>query len=400
VTGQGPHPTGLPLADLIDQRIAELSLTLDAVARRVRRASRNQARTTPALVHHYRRGHVTPGPATVCWLAIALDMDLFIMASAADAQRKGDDVERRTFMAGIAASAVAPAVTAELLWRGFSAAIDDRPAIDDWLEKLDAYGADYMTLGAATLQSRLAADLVVLQAQLGSPARWALASRLLALYAKTTPGAENSSRWYVLASEAADRSDFLDAQVWVRGRAALALAYEGAALGTASRLAGEAVALADTPSLGRLNALTAMAHVEAFRGNDVSARRTLMDARRVFEAVGSGDDDISDYAVPEWRFHTFASMLLSRMGDERGAVHEQDAADRTRPASLARFATHIELHRGLMLVRAGDVSNGVEYARAAMDRLPADRHSLTLRLMMAEVEQAAGPESSASRSRG
>lgn len=371
--------------------MAELSLTLEAVAGRVRQASRNQARPTPALVHHWRHGHVTPGPASVRWLAIALDLDLITMASVADAQRKGDDVERRTFMAGIAASAVAPAVTAELLWRGFSAAIGDRPAIDDWLEKLDAYGTDYMTLGAATLQPRLAADLVVLQAQLDSPERWALASKLLALYAKTTPGAENSSRWYVLASEAADRSDDLDARVWVRGRAALALAYEGAALGTASKLAGEAVALAETPSLGRLNALTALAHVDAFRGDDAGARRSLLAARRVFEVVGSDDHDISDYAVPEWRFHTFASMLLSRMGDERGAVREQDAADRTRPASLARFATHIELHRGLMLVRAGDVATGLDVARDAMARLPAERHSLTLRLLLAEVEQAAGP---------
>jgi hypothetical protein len=391
VIGDGPDLTGLPLADLIDRRMAELSLTLEAVAGRVRQASRNQARPTPALVHHWRRGHVTPGPSTVRWLAIALDLDLITMASLADAQRKGDDVERRKFMAGIAASAVAPAVTAELLWRGFSAAIGDQPAIDDWLEKLDNYGADYMTLGAATLQPRLAADLVVLQAQLDSPERWALASKLLALYAKTTPGAENSSRWYVLASEVADRSDNLDTRVWVRGRAALALAYEGAALGTASQLAGEAVALADTPSLGRLNALTAVAHVEAFRGDEAGARRTLTAARRVFEAVGSDDDDISDYAVPEWRFHTFASMLLSRIGDERAAIREQDAADRTRPVSLARFATHIELHRGLMLVRSGDVSNGIEYAQAAMARLPADRHSLTLRLLMAEVEQAAGP---------
>jgi hypothetical protein len=87
-------------------------------------------------------------------------------------------------------------------------------------------------------------------------------------------------------------------------------------------------------------------------GDDAGARRALLAARRIFEAVGSDDHDISDYAVPEWRFHTFASMLLSRMGDERGAVREQDAADRSRQASPARFATHIELHRGLMLVRA------------------------------------------------
>jgi hypothetical protein len=92
--------------------------------------------------------------------------------------------------------------------------------------------------------------------------------------------------------------------------------------------------------------------------------------------------------VPEWRFHTFASMLLSRMGDERRAVREQEAADHARPPELARFATHIELHRGLMLVRSGDVANGLDYARQAMARLPAERHSLTLRLLLAEVERA------------
>jgi hypothetical protein len=72
--------------------------------------------------------------------------------------------------------------------------------------------------------------------------------------------------------------------------------------------------LSDHSPLGRLNALTAMAHVQAFKGDRAGAHGTLDDARRVFEAAGS-DEVISDYAVPEWRFHTFASVLLSRMGD-------------------------------------------------------------------------------------
>jgi hypothetical protein len=382
------EPTGRPLADHIDRRMVELGLTLDALARRVRHASRSQARPTPALVHHWRRGNVTPTPTNVRLLALALDADPMEMAVLAEHQRKGEDVERRRFVAGMAATAVAPTVTADLLFRGFAAAVGDHPSRDDWQERVEAYGADYMSVGAAELQPQLAADLAVLQSQLDRPERWAVASRLLALYAKTTPGSENSSRWYELAAKAADRSGDGSTRVWVRGRAALALAYEGAALGTAARLAGEALALSDEPSLGRLNALTARAHLLAFAGERAGAYAALDDARRVFEAAGS-DDQISDYAVPEWRFHTFASMLLSRMGDERGAVNAQDAADRSRPVSLARFATHIELHRGLMLVHAGDVASGVDYARGAMARLPAERHSLTLRLLLDEVERAA-----------
>jgi len=381
-------PTG-PLARLIDRRMVQLGLTLDEVARRIRVASRNNARPTPSLVHHWRYGNVTPTQTNVRLLAEALDVDSLDMTLAAEAQRKGDDLERRTFVAGIAAGAVAPMVTAELLFKGFSAALGDHPSLDDWRERVEVYGTDYMTAGAAQLQPRLAADLVVLQAQLDAPERWAVASKLLALYAKTTPGAGNSSRWYQLAAHAADRSEDRDTRVWVRGRAALALAYEGAALETAATLADEALSLADEPSLGRLNALTAKAHVLAFRGERTGAYVVLDQARRVFEAAGSCEQ-VSDYAVPEWRFHTFASMLLSRMGDERRAIREQEAADRARPASLARFATHIELHRGLMLARSGDLEGGLDYARKAMARLPAERHSLTLRLLLAEVERAAG----------
>jgi hypothetical protein len=104
--------------------------------------------------------------------------------------------------------------------------------------------------------------------------------------------------------------------------------------------------------------------------------------------VAGSEEQISDYAVPEWRMHTFTSMLLSRMGDERGAVEAQDAADRARHKTLPRFATHIQMHRGLMMAKAGDARGGVAYARAAMAKLPVNRQSLTLRLLLDEVEQA------------
>ena len=220
------------------------------------------------------------------------------------------------------------------------------------------------------------------------PALWGTAARLLTVYGKTLPsndGRAGAITWYRLAAVAADRSGDRDTQVWVRGRAALALAYEGAALPFARDLADHALALGGRPSLGRLNALVAKAHVTGFVGDRKAAVRTLDEARRVFDVAGS-DDEVSDFAVPEWRFHTFASMLLSRLGDPR-AVAEQEAADRTRPVTLPRFATHIELHRGLMLAKSGDMAGGVAHARAALAALPPERHSLSLRLMVAEIER-------------
>jgi hypothetical protein len=272
-----------------------------------------------------------------------------------------------------------------LIHAGFAAALAGRTNVDGWQERVLAYGVDYMTVGAAEIQQRLAGDLVVLQQHLDQPQLWAVAARLMTTYGKTAIDRKEAVRWYRLAGIAADRSGDTDTRVWVRGRSALALAYEAAELPTAHLLAEQALAISDQPSLGRLNALVAQAHVAGVRRDRATALSTLDDARRVFDVAGS-TEQVSDFAVPEWRFHTFASMLLSRLGDPR-AVDEQDAADATRPATLLRFATHIELHRGLMLARAGDVSGGVAYARAAMDRLPPERHSLSLRLMMAEVEQ-------------
>ncbi|MFF8262706.1 hypothetical protein [Streptomyces virginiae] len=45
------------------------------------------------------------------------------------------------------------------------------------------------------------------------------------------------------------------------------------------------------------------------------------------------------------------------------------------------------MHRGLMLARSGDVTGGIAYARAVLDALPLEKHGLTLRLLMTEVEQ-------------
>jgi transcriptional regulator with XRE-family HTH domain len=301
----------------------------------------------------------------------------------------GDLVDRRGLLTGLAASVVAPAAVSELIHAGFAERLNGPTAEDDWAERVAQYGSDYMTLGAASLQNRLARDLVILQQHLDRPRLWGSAARLLTTYGKTAINRKDAVRWYRLAATAADRSGDTDTRVWVRGRSALALAYEAAEIPTARELAGQALAIDDKPSLGRLNALVAQAHVAGVRGDEKAAKQLLDQARRVFDIAGS-EDQVSDFAVPEWRFHTFASMLLSRLGDPQ-AVTEQEAADRTRPATLPRFATHIELHRGLMLARSGDAAGGLAYAEGALASLPPERHSLSLKLMLAEVKRVASP---------
>ncbi|WP_211357633.1 hypothetical protein [Nocardia cyriacigeorgica] len=87
--------------------------------------------------------------------------------------------------------------------------------------------------------------------------------------------------------------------------------------------------------------------------------------------------------------NVFLSLLAARLGNEKIALAAQEDASAALPPELPRFATHLDMHRGLMLVRAGDRTQGVRVARAALDALPPEKHSLTLRMLMDEIS---GPD--------
>lgn len=314
-------------------------------------------------------------------LATALQIPLTTLEQA-------ERMERRTFLTDAAAAVIAPLAASDLIGHGFAAALRTRPTADAWRAKLGTYGADYMTQGADQIRQRLAADLVVLQQQLDTPAMWDVAARLMTLYGKTFPGSDGAraAGWYRMAAVAADRSGNTDSRAWVRGRAAIALGYEGASLPMAGMFASQALAIDPRPSLARLNAIMGMAHAAALQGDRRGALELLAQGRRVFDAAGSGDGEVSDYAVPWWRMNVFVSLLGARLGDERLATTAQDAAAASLPESLPRFRTHLEMHRGLMLARAGDMDGGAAYARDALSQLPPEKHSLTLRMLLAEIE--------------
>ena len=341
----------------------------------------NHETVTREIVSRWETGKRVPGLWWLRHLATVLQTPLEIL------ERAG--VDRRRFLTEMSGASIAPLVASDLIEHGFAAALHGGyPSVDDWSHVVDTYGRDYMISGAGEIQQRLAADLIILQQQLGTPCLWAVGATLATLYGKTFPGSDGTKAltWYRHAATFADRSGDQSTRVWVRGRAAIALGYEGASLDAAELLAEQAIALDQRPSLGRLNAVMGQAHVAAYRGDSRAARGLLDEGRRVFDVAGS-DDAESDYAVPWWRFNIFISLMAARLGDEHMAVQAQDEADRTLPESLPRFRTHLEMHRGLMLARAGDREAGTAYARAALDALPAKKHSLTLRMLMTEIER-------------
>ncbi|CAM5432250.1 MULTISPECIES: helix-turn-helix domain-containing protein [Streptomyces] len=329
-------------------------------------------------VSRWERGKVVPGPYYLRCLSAVLDVPLAVLEG---------EVNRRTFLSDAAATAIAPVVASDLLHAGFAARLRGGPDVEEWEAKLATYGTQYMSMGAADIQRRISGELVAVQQQLEEPRLWSVAARLMTLYAKTFPGADGAKAvgWYRMAAMAADRSGDEATRVWVRGRAAIALGYEGASLGVADMLADQAMSISERPSLGLLNAVMGKAHAAALRGDEGTARALLEQGRAVFDRAGSYEQT-SDYAVPWWRMNVFVSLLAARLGDEDAAVAAQEASVRELPAELPRFATHLEMHRGLMLARSGDKAGGVAHARAALDALPPEKHSLTLRLLMGEVE--------------
>ncbi|WP_454199330.1 hypothetical protein [Nocardia sp. Marseille-Q1738] len=129
--------------------------------------------------------------------------------------------------------------------------------------------------------------------------------------------------------------------------------------------------------------LISLANVHALNGDESATRTALEGAQRVFDSVGT-TDEVSDWAMPEWRMNVDISLVLARLGDQT-ADRAQQEAERTMPNRFARYATHLEIHRGLALAKSGDRAEGIAHARRALNDLSADRHSVALRRLVAEV---------------
>ncbi|MFD2862693.1 helix-turn-helix domain-containing protein [Salininema proteolyticum] len=301
-----------------------------------------------------------------------------------EAHRERTDMRRRTVALGGAAMLIAPEAASRILTRGFDALLGSTPDNDDWNEHLYRLGEDYMTSGASVVQSTLAADLSVLQHAVDAPEMWAVVAKELVVFGKTTKGPADAIRWYRKAAVAAKRSGDRDTQIWVAGRAALALGYEGAATPTALTFARQAIELSNgAPSAGLLNALMGYTHALATSGHHREAREAWDETQRVYDAV-SPTDEITDFNYPWWRFAVVGSLLHARLGDPKAEQWQGEIAAH-RPANMVRFETHAELHKALMIAKGGDKEGGLTYGKTALEALPEDKRSQSLYLMLDEI---------------
>lgn len=300
--------------------------------------------------------------------------------------RDATDMRRRDIVSGIAGSLLAPQATSDILLRGFTSALGTTPSDEDWEQQLIDLGRSYMVDGASVVQQQMAADLTVLQHAADNARMWSVAAREMAIWAKTTATPCDALDWYQVAGEAANRSGDADTEVWVAGRAALALGYEGAATPMAMWYADKAITLAgDRVTPGLLNALMGKAHALATSGRADEAREVWDRTQRVYDILSPGDE-ITDFNYPYWRFAVVGSLLHARLGDSAAEQWQADV-ERYRPAEMVRFKTHVELHRALMMSRSGDYEGGVAYGESALNALPEGKRSQSLYLMLDEIKQ-------------
>ena len=247
--------------------------------------------------------------------------------------RESTDMRRRDVVSGVAGALLAPQATSDILLKGFTSALGDTPSGEDWEQQLIDLGRSYMTDGATVVQQQLAGYLPVLQHSANNNRMWSVAAREAAIWAKTTASPDEALDWYQVAGVAANRSEDIDTEVWVAGRAALALGYEGAATPMAMWYADKAIELAgDRVTPGLLNALMGKAHALATSGRADDAREVWDRTQRVYDSLAP-DDEITDFNYPYWRFAVVGSLLHARLGDSAAEQWQADV-ERYRPAEM------------------------------------------------------------------
>ncbi|WP_329375828.1 helix-turn-helix domain-containing protein [Streptomyces sp. NBC_01351] len=109
---------------------------------------------TREYVARWERGKCAPRGFYLAALSRRLDVPLSVLE---DPMLRPGGRRDREFLTDVAGSAIAPVVASDLLAGG--------PSVEAWEDKLTAYGTDYMSMGAADIQRRVAGELIVIQQQ-------------------------------------------------------------------------------------------------------------------------------------------------------------------------------------------------------------------------------------------
>ncbi|GAA0945304.1 XRE family transcriptional regulator [Nonomuraea longicatena] len=301
-----------------------------------------------------------------------------------------DDMERRAAMrllAALGAGAAIPAGSLESLFSGVDFAIGGREGlgVDDWEQVVWEHGLTYPIRPSAELVGRTTADLAEISRLLGRATSPEVRTGLLRSSAElaTLLGMElddvgqhdAASRSWIAARRAADAADDRDLRVWVRAREAMYAYWSDRPHQVASRLADDAVQIADgVPSSGLARALGVQAFLAASQGDAARAWAALDELRRTYDRLpASVTSDNS--TTPLWSFSerrmlwaiAYPSALIGEPAKVDKAVNE---ALPLYPDTFAGDRVDLHLMQVLGGVRDANIQDGLAQAVTVSGQWP------------------------------
>lgn len=347
-------------------------------------------------VSRWERGERTP-TEWLPYLARVLQVDLTVLESATQGDRASfshddsieedeDDVNRRTLLALLGAATTLPFTQQVEAIRGaFNGSLSAPPTgrdVDAWERVAFDYAHEVGALPSEQVLPDLLCDFAEINGLIASaPAAvrpgllhcGAQLATLVAIAMTNLGDSRGARRWWRSAARAADESGNHYAAALVRGRQAVFSLYEARPAASILSTAEEAIVVASgKPCAGVASGYAAKAQVLAQLGQRDEAVTALHDLTDVFELLPEQvrEDRSSQWGWGLQRLHHVTSHVHTFAGDLEKAARAQDAALRLYPPGNYQGRSQIELHRAGCLVRAGDVSEGVNHLLTTMRALP------------------------------
>jgi transcriptional regulator with XRE-family HTH domain len=331
------------------------------------------------LISRLERGNRPMRPHHAAALDRALDTGTVLQSLVQD--QEGDHtMNRRAMMWGLAAAATLTAATGratvdELLRAGLLEAIEQP---EDWDEVVVEMQRRLVLAPDTEFGDALAAKILLIRQAIADEKRAddIRAAAMLSLFYGLWQG--NGGRfsaaldWYRTAAALARESGDPATQTYVLGRSASRAVYEGMSRREVRDIAEQALAVTDKPTLGGLEARSALAGVAAMTGDLEAGRGHVAGMRKIADQL---NDDGPTGAHPRTaNFHIFVE---ARTGDPASAERAHSEAE----AALARtplWLAESRVYYALSMARAGYVRGAAQIALDAIQTVPWSVHTLAM----------------------
>jgi transcriptional regulator with XRE-family HTH domain len=178
--------------------------------------------------------------------------------------------------------------------------------------------------------------------------------------------------WYRAAAALARESRDPETETYVLGRSASRAVYEGMRAQEVTDMAEQALAVTAAPTLGRLEAESALAGVAAMTGDLTGGRERVRAMRKIAERI---DDGTPTGAIARTaNFHLFVEARTGDMASTEKAREETEAALARTPLWLAES----RVYYALAMARAGAVRGAASVALDAIQTVPWSVHTLAM----------------------